>query len=320
MARVAPLFVFAGENNWEKTEALKRLKEKLSPAHPESVACELFRGDDKNFRPDEVLTALQTIPWATQPRLTRIISVEKTPPTFQSRLLEMAVRLPGGACCLLETDETNLRGPFFEKLSHLAQVSVFKLPKGAAFLKWLDERASSSGKKFLPQAKEALVERVGEDLFQCDQAVEALATFVGEKPTIDEKDVETLMGFSLSQTSFALARAIAFREGLEALKILDRLLTGKERPHEIMGAVGWQLRRMLRAKELLENGTRPQEAARQLRLRWGEEETFFSCLARFEGPELLSGLQALLKMDQRLKRGRGEGREEVERFLLALCR
>lgn len=312
MARIENLYLFLGENAWEKAESLRSLKK--------GRECLLFEGEEKGLNPEKILSELLTIPFESRPRLIVIRDIEKTPSTFQSRLLETLPRLPQKTVCVLEAKGLAPEGPFFEKISSLAKVTFFKEPKGTALLSWIDHRASFYGKKISPVARILLLEKGGGVLFALDKALEALSTYLGESPFIEEKDVNALMGVSLTHTSFELARAVASRQALKALMILDRLLSERGTLQEILGAVGWQLRRMLRAKELLEEGVSPRELGRHLRLRWENEKEFLESLSRFERVELEKGLTQLLGVDRNLKTGKAEGREEVERFVLDLCR
>lgn len=320
MARIENLYLLTGNNEWEKRETLRKLLTHLSPEGPSSVDYEVLEGGGGKFDPGKVLSDLFIIPFASRPRLILIKDVEKTPPIFQSRLLETLTRLPKGTTCVLETKEAFLRGPFFEKLVSLAKCLLFREPKGEALLSWMDRRATFYGKRISPSARALLLEKVGTNLLRLDKALEALASYVGEKSSIDEREVEALLGVSLTHTRFELARAVAGRETLKALEIFSHLISEREKPHEIVGALGWQLRRLLRAKELLEEGISPREVGARLRLRWEEQKNFFDALSRFERSELEKGLRELLEVDHRLKTGIGEGKEAVEQFVLGLCR
>lgn len=319
MARVESLYLFAGENEWEKTETLRQITAHLSSGSPSAVQCEIIEGKGKNLNPQRILADLLLIPFGSR-RLTLIKDVEKTPPTFQMRLLETVSHLPKECTCILETKEARLTGPFFEKLQRLSKVMLFREPKGPELLLWVDRRAAFYGKKMSPSAKPLLLEKSGGGLLALDKALEALATYAGEKGVIEAQEVEVLLGTSLTHTGFELAHAVAARQALKALSIFSRLLSDRERPQEIVGVLGWQLRRMLRAKELLEGGVSPTEVGKHLRLRWQDEKEFFTSISRFEKSELEKGLTALLQVDQHLKTGAGDGREEVERFVLELCR
>ena len=312
MARIENLYLFAGENEWEKAESLRQLKKGREVV--------LFEGKEKGLNPEKILSDLLIIPFESQKRLIVIRNIEKTPPTLQTQLLETLPHLPFKRVCLLETKAIRFSGPFFERVKSLAKVTLFREPKGAALSSWIDRRAFFYGKKISPAAKEILLEKVGEGLLGIDKALEALSTYLEQKSFIEEEDVHALMGVSLTYTSLEFARAIASRQALKALTILDRLLSEKERPYEIVGAVGWQFRKMLRAKELLQGGISPHELGRSLRLRWENENEFFASLSRFDRFELEKGLTQLLSVDRHLKTGIGEGREEVERFVLGLCR
>jgi len=320
MARVEALYLFAGNNEWEKKEALQKLLARLFPQGPSSMGCDTFEGKSKEFSPEKVLSDILTIPFESHRRFVCIKDIDKTPPTFQGRLLETVTQLPRGTFCLLETKETDLRSHFLEKVSFLANVSIFRLKKGSEVPQWLERRAAFYGKKILPSARNLLLEKVGEDLPRLDKALEALSTYLGEAPSIEEKDIETLLGVSLTHTGFELARAIASREALKALTIFSRLFQERESLQEMLGAVGWHLRRMVRAKELLEEGISPKEVGRELRIRWEAQEDFFASLAQFERPELEKGLRRLLTVDRHVKIGMGDGKGEVEEFVLELCR
>ena len=319
MARVENLYLFAGNNEWEKIETLRQILARLSPKNPSSVQYEILEGKDKNLNPQRILSDLLTIPFGSC-RLTLIKDIEKTPPTFQSRLLQTITHLPKETVCVLETKEAHRSGTFFEKVELLARVIPFKEPKGPELLVWVDRRATFYDKKISPTAKHLLLGKIGGTLLALDKALEALATYVGDSPVIEEKEVETLLGSSLTRTGFELAYAVASREVFKALSIFSRLLSDREKPYEILGVLGWQLRRMLRAKELLEEDVSPTEVGRRLRLRWQDEKEFFESMARFEKSEIEKGLTALLRVDQNLKTGIGDEREEVERFILGLCR
>ncbi|MFH1858500.1 MAG: DNA polymerase III subunit delta [Candidatus Omnitrophota bacterium] len=320
MARIENFFLFAGTNAWEKEEKLRQLKTSLSPGDPRLVEFVLVDGKEKTFSPESVLADLVTFPFQGRPRLTLIRDIEKTPPPFQSRLLDASARFPKNTLCVLETKDPHPRGLFFERLMNLAKCFVFLELKGPSLLSWMDRRISQYGKQITPEAKELLLEKAGEDLLRLDNALGMLSLYAGEASWVSEEAVEALLGVSLSQSSFELARAVAARETLKALMILERLLSERDRPHEIIGAVGWQLRRMLRAKELLEQGVSPKEIGSQVRMRRQEEAGFFESLSRFERSEIEAGLRELLEADHRLKTGLGEGKGEVERFVLELCR
>ncbi|MBI4437136.1 MAG: DNA polymerase III subunit delta [Candidatus Omnitrophica bacterium] len=320
MARVENLYLFAGTNEWEKNEALQKLRKRLFPEGPSSMACDTFEGRSKEFSPERVLSDLVTVPFESHGRFVCIKDIDKTPLPFQARLLEIVTHLPKETTCLLETKEMDLRGHFLEKVAFLAKVSTFRELKESEVSAWVDRRATFYGKRISLAARELLLEKVGENLSRLDKALETVSTYLGENSSIEEQSVEALLGVSLTHTSFELARSIASREPLKALTIFSRLLQERENLQEILGTVGWYLRRMVRAKELLGEGISPDEVGRTLRIRWELREDFFASLSRFEHSELEKGLRRLLTVDRHVKTGAREGRGEAERLVLELCR
>ncbi len=320
MARVENLYLLTGNNDWEKEEVLQKLQASLFPKGISPLDQVTFEGKSKELNPEEVLSDLLTVPFISHKRFILVRDAEKLPASFQGRLLEAVTRLPKETICVLETKEADPRGNFLEKLAPLATVCAVKEVKPAELPLWIERRSAFYGKKISSGAAQLLLEKVGGNLWKLDKSLEAIATYAGEKHSIEEQTVETLMGVSVSRTSFELAHAVASREAAKALTIFSRLLSEKGNVQEIIGATGWQLRRMLRSKELLEEGKSRAEIGRMLRIRWDTQDDFFEMLSRFERPEIEKGLSQLLLLDRGVKTGVGDPKRETERFIVALCR
>lgn len=99
---------------------------------------------------------------------------------------------------------------------------------------------------------------------QLDQELAKLSTYVGDRPTIDVKAVDQLVGRSRSETIWRIFDAIGEGKSAEALTILDRLLDQGEEPLRILGAFSLQLRRLAQARHLHLSGEPLGQALQQV--------------------------------------------------------
>ena len=73
------------------------------------------------------------------------------------------------------------------------------------------------------------------------------------KATIDE-DVDALVGVDRNRTVFELTDAVAQRNVAGALKSLGQMLTHGEDSVRIISLLSWQIKRLWRAKQILNQG------------------------------------------------------------------
>jgi DNA polymerase-3 subunit delta len=89
---------------------------------------------------------------------------------------------------------------------------------------------------------------------QLDQELAKLSTFVGTGRRIEVADVDRLVGSSRIENTFKIFDAMGSGNGQAALGILDRALTQGEDPLRILGAFSMQLRRLVQASRLNQQG------------------------------------------------------------------
>src|SRR5207302_7993706 len=115
-------------------------------------------------------------------------------------------------------------------------------------------------------------------------------------------------------TVWELADMLAKREGKRALEFLDCLLRDGEQPLQMLGAITWMYRKLIEASELkgISNGY---QAARALGMRPEQAELALRAARKMPKRQLLNGLGALQRADDRLKGG--EDASIILEFLIA---
>jgi DNA polymerase-3 subunit delta len=184
------------------------------------------------------------------------------------------------------------------------------------------ERAESAyGKQLVTAAARLLVDLVGAEIGQLDQELAKLAVYVGDAKRIDAEDVDKLVGHSRAEKVWTIFDAIGDGRVGDALAILDRLFEQGEEPLRLLGALGSQLRPLVKAYRLNQQGS-PLSAALEeagvqvFRLRSAEQQV------RHLGRRRMERLYDwLLETDQGMK-GSSQLPEcvQLERLIIQLAR
>lgn len=171
------------------------------------------------------------------------------------------------------------------------------------------------GVTFEPGAAEDLAEFVAADLMRLKTEIDKLATFVAGRKAIRRGDVSALVVSEKTTTVWELADLLAARQSSKALEFLNRLLREGEEPLAMVGAMAWMYRKLIEASELkgVANGW---QAARALSMRPEQADLALRSAQKIPKAQLLDGLRALQKADDRLKSGKPDARAVME-FLIA---
>jgi DNA polymerase-3 subunit delta len=171
--------------------------------------------------------------------------------------------------------------------------------------------ADEEGVEFEKGAAEDLAEFVAADLMRLKTEIEKLSTFAGEKKFISRNDVTSMVISEKTTTVWELADLLAARKSAKALEFLDRLLRDGEEPLPMVGAMAWMYRKLIEASEL-KGVTNGWQASRVLAMNPQQAELALQASRKIPKAQLLAGLRALQKADDRLKGGAEDPRAVME--------
>jgi len=174
--------------------------------------------------------------------------------------------------------------------------------------------AKDQGVAFEKGAAEDLAEAVAADLQRLKTEIDKLATYVADRKLIRRHDVAAMVISEKTTTVWELANMLAARNTKVALEFLDRLLREGEEPLQMLGAITWMYRKLIEASEI-KGVTNGWQASRALGMRPEQAELALHASRKIPKPQLLAGLRALQRADDRLKGGADNTRAVFE-FLL----
>jgi DNA polymerase-3 subunit delta len=202
-------------------------------------------------------------------------------------------------------------------------------------LEFITERVHAAGKELDPHARELILLRAGDDLREIAQELEKLLLYVVDQTSVRAGDVAAIFIDQASAWIFDLTQAIADRDAVAALAHLGRLMGQGEHPLKLLGTIAAELRRLLSARQLLENELRGcwrrgmsyaqfqesilKQSAPLLMRNPYAEYMLFQRADKLSISSLRRQVGAICATDFRLKSSGGNPRLVMEKLILNLC-
>lgn len=181
-------------------------------------------------------------------------------------------------------------------------------------------RARRHKLKVSGDAAEALALTVGTDLGLLERAVEKLALVTEPGAELSVDDISAHVADTHLEDAFALGSAVAVGDRTTALRKLAALKQNRTAPLALMGMLAWQLRQVLRAREMLDEGAGEGDVTRQLKAYGARASTLMTAARRFDLRQHTRRLRRLAHIDRVLKfESRAPDWLWLERSVLELC-
>ena len=158
----------------------------------------------------------------------------------------VVITLPTGA-------EPDGRLSLVKQLKKDGKAVEFTSQKGELLYNWITRRFQAHGKRIDKAVMDRLITVSGELMNQLIPEIEKISAYApGEQ--ITAADVDRLAHHLPEAIAFDMTNCIADRDFDGAAEKMTELLAGDAEPIEVMGTIGWQLRRLYAAKVILEHG------------------------------------------------------------------
>ena len=125
-------------------------------------------------------------------------------------------------------------------------------------------------------------------------------------------------GQAFGADTFRLADAVGLKKCSLALYLLNRLSQEAIEPSEIVGVLGWHLRRMWKAKRLINKGVDKSQVARTIGIPQFFMDSFFRQVGQFLMEDIETAISQLLKIDVATKTRKVSPFQELEQFIIRL--
>ncbi len=187
--------------------------------------------------------------------------------------------------------------------SWLTMFEEFKPLSGAGLVSWLKKESARQKIAISPAAFKKMVVYLGNDLWQISSELSKLVSYKAGQP-IEEGDIDSLIGAKIEVNIFKTLDALAQRDKKTALKLLHEHLNQGENEIYLLTMFIYQLRSLLKLKDLIVRGAPYHSLAKKSGLHPYVVKKNWSVLQNFSLDQLKRIYQRLLKIELAIKKGR----------------
>jgi len=240
-SRPGPIQAIVGEDTYLAEEALERVLGAAIGADRQE-ALQVFYGDEKKW--EDVLGSARTGSLfasrrAIVVRRAELLKYASAPkdddtPEREGRKGKAKVEedpvlayagdpVPGATVVLMAAKPDRRRHPW-KKLLGVATVHDVSPKKGRALRAHVEAELRARGLRFAPDALDEMLGEVGQDLRRLMGEVDKLEAFAGGRKDITADDLGAVLGRGLGQPLYRLSDAIAARDKVTSLELVEELL------------------------------------------------------------------------------------------------
>ena len=325
---LAPLYVVVGEEAYLRDSTVQTIRsaaKQLSGATKETIESneqffnyDVLYGDETDAL--EVLTIAQEMSFFAARRLVIMPWAEKLPskegealipyfqnPTETTTLVIVAAKLDG-------------RMKWVQQLKkHAVFIDCAPLYENQR-MGWITKQAAHSGIKLEENAVQMLKELSADGLYVTHSEIEKLSTYLPPGVCGTGQDVEAIRGMEPGASVFDLSEAIGSGQSGKALYIIAKNLEIGEAPLRVLGALIWQVRRVWKAKDLLQQGMPQAKIAREVGIPPFRASEFFRQVQHWSEPQLRLAWGEFCQADSALKgSASATPRRVLDALVLTLC-
>jgi DNA polymerase III subunit delta len=313
-----PAYLLAGSDRPKIDRALERLRRRFSPDALELLSAAEVPGDDV------VATCNALGLFADEGRLIVVDGVEEWK-AADAKAIAAYLKAPAPATTLaLVGDELKKDAPIAKAVAATGEVLLWDVPKKGQ-QRWAMEQFQVHGVKADPEACRALVELVGEDLYELAAEIDKLATWAGsERVTVE--NVEQLVTARAEATNFALTDAWGARNVAGVLHATESMLERSGDPRaktipRLVGILTSHISRIQECQTLESRGVSAKDAAVQMKRNPYYVGKLYAQARNFNADELRDVTVRLSLLDHALKGGSRLAPElELERALVEITK
>lgn len=311
---IANAYLFSGEEDFLKEEALRRLTSSVIEPSFKSFDVDILYGDATEFQ--TLKMRAETPPLGSKRRVVVLRNTEGLPEGARKSLLGYLDSPSPKSCLVFIAPKVDLKRGFFKNLAAKTQSIVFWRLFDSEITKWVSKYLKEKQLSIDEEALYLLQSSVGNDLFSLANELDKLSIYVGRGKRIGVEEVRRVVGKTRVDSVFDLNRALGFGELGKALKVVHNLINWGERPTRIIATVSHHFFTLKNLKRLVEEGE-PLEGKINAPKRYLRE--WLEQVKRLSLEDIERGLRMVYLAEGSLKAGLSSHRLLLEIMVISIC-
>ena len=322
--QIAPLYLFEGVERYLRDQALAQL---INVAIDQQVR-------DFNYASisvaqgnlDQALALAREYPMLSPRRIVIVKGFEAISDEKQLELLKEYLRTPSDTTVLVfASDGLDNRRNIATILRKSCEVVKFsQLEERESAPNWIRDYVAQTGSSIDPAAAAYLVGTTGVELSRLATELDKLIAYSGEHGEITRAEIDQLVRYSREHSNFELTDAILEGNRNRALALLNRIYANSSEspsalPLLILGAIASNYRKMLAAKELMQQNAPNTEVAKAAGMPPFAVTLFNERVRKIETARIIAGIELIAQTDFALKTSQATPRLQLEMLICQLC-
>ena len=252
--QLQPTYFFYGPEDVLVERVLKRLKEVALEAGSEDFNWNFFRSDADDMDWGVFGDALTSLPLLASRRVVILKGVNRILHNKGvAKLIESALRQPPQDFVFVLIEENpDFKKSFYRMVAETSTLVAFPIPTLVQLQDYLEDFAAGFGKKIPDNTMDRILTDTNPSLRDLLSKLEILIFYVGDKKTLEPKDLEACTAFTREVDVFKLLQALGKRNEAEVRLIAEQLLQSKFDPGMLISLLHRQIWAMYRMKYLQE--------------------------------------------------------------------
>lgn len=218
----ASIYLLMGEETFLVNEALQLLKAKSVEAAAQDFNCDIF--DASETEASDVRDAAEMLPMMSARRFVAFRGVDDLKEKEWETLFPLLENPVDSTTLVLTCEALDKRKKAFKKLNEEAVVVECKRPYDNQIADWIEYLAFRHGLKVNRESAQMLKQFVGTNLTELNNELVKLRDYLGERKTVESRDVLQVVSQTRVDRIFDLTDAIGRRDRATALHSLANLL------------------------------------------------------------------------------------------------
>ncbi len=257
--------------------------------------------DAPTTNPPSLLQEINSYPLGAAGRVVLIRGAGSLPTVTQEALRDAAADLPEFLTLIITAERMDKRKGLYKALAKDAVVVDLRPLKPGEVKAWIRDRFKAENKRVPPQLVDHIFELTGANLSEVANEIANLVAFMGERDTVTQSEVDSLVSSRQKKPIYKFTEHVADGDFMDALVALRGLLTEGEHELRILWHLDFMVKRMLRAKSMLEQGVREEGVMKALNVQPFLRQRFFRQVSSFPLNELRSMYSAIVEWDNKFK-------------------
>ncbi len=222
-------------------------------------------------------------------------------------------------------DELNGNRKLTKLLKNGAVWVEFKKLDHAGITAWAAKQIAEQGAEIDGNTLQFLINTAGDDTRRLSNEISKLVTAALPGKTITVEMIESLVGNSRLIENFALTGDLLSGNSRSAMQTMKKILDDGAEPLMILGLIGSNFRKLMIAKDLMENGADDNRVYNAIKVRYNDREPFLAAARRTNIASISKAIQRIADTDVAIKTSLSGGgtqgsRMQIEMLVCELAR